>query len=791
MLSLKIKDKLLLLILIPLSGLLLLSIIVSYDRYIIVEKSNSLNKVVHVSSKISELIVELQKERGIANGYVSSQGILFKKKFITQTQTTNKKIKHLQEHINKINFSVYQNSLKKSIIDSIQTLNIKKILRDRILSQYINNEEIIEFYSKIIADFLEIIRQSADFSPNIEVLRQLNAQSSLLFAIERIAVERAVGTVVFSSKISLPKMQMKFNEMISQQKDYIYNFSKFANKITLEYFKKTVQGKEFDEIKRMRNVLRIDVKKKAIMSKISKLVGYGGIIHNFKNYLIRSENKYRVMIKKQNALLNSLINEYKSFGKVSKYEHQALNIISNTFQMYLININVIKAEIDANNNHYNTISLIDEIVSIDDKPAINALVELSTSNFFVDSAEYWFNINTSKITRFNQLNEFITSTIIKEAHQLAQLSKNYMYIFISSVMFILIVIYFLGQRVISHINNETEALSLGIESFFKYINKEESNIKPIKIYSNDEIGSMSKIINHKIIRAKIIIDDNIIEKAEQLELLTSKLDEEVQVKTKELKILNEGLEQKVNIAIEEIRKKDELLSQQAKLAAMGEMIGNIAHQWRQPLNVIAGNIQFLKDDYEDGMIDEEFLNTFIHENMETIRFMSKTIDDFRDFFRTDKVKGNFKILACIDKPINIVKPQLSEHHIELEISGDDFIINGLEGEFQQVILNVVNNARDVLLENRVQNAKIKVETKIEGEKGIVTIQDNAGGIPKDVINRIFEPYYTTKEQGKGTGIGLYMSKMIIVDNMKGKFSAFNLNDGACFEIKLNTVKEKL
>jgi len=240
---------------------------------------------------------------------------------------------------------------------------------------------------------------------------------------------------------------------------------------------------------------------------------------------------------------------------------------------------------------------------------------------------------------------------------------------------------------------------------------------------------------------------------------------------------------KIEFEVNENRKKDELLAHQSKLVAMGEMMGNIAHQWRQPLNALAGNIQFLREDHEDGAINEKFLDKFIKQNMDCINFMSKTIDDFRNFFKTDKIKSNFSILSCLQKPLDILTPQLDEYHISLEITGDDFMVYDLQSEFQQVILNIVNNSKDALVDNKIEKAKITVSTYVDDSSGYILIQDNAGGIPSEIITRVFEPYFTTKEQGKGTGIGLYMSKMI-VSNMKGNISVKNAEEGACFEIKL-------
>ena len=243
------------------------------------------------------------------------------------------------------------------------------------------------------------------------------------------------------------------------------------------------------------------------------------------------------------------------------------------------------------------------------------------------------------------------------------------------------------------------------------------------------------------------------------------------------------MDAKVLEEVEKNRKKDEILSHQSKLAAMGEMMGNIAHQWRQPLNALAGNVQFLRDDFEDGIVDKGFIDDFIKQNMGFINFMSKTIDDFRHFFKTDKIKKEFSILEALKQPVGILQPQFDERKILLKQSGDDFRLFELQSELEQVILNILNNARDALVENKIESPYIKVETIKKEEVGLILIEDNAKGIPQDVINKIFEPYFTTKEEGKGTGIGLYMSSRII-KNMQGTLSVSNNSNGAVFAIEL-------
>jgi signal transduction histidine kinase len=262
--------------------------------------------------------------------------------------------------------------------------------------------------------------------------------------------------------------------------------------------------------------------------------------------------------------------------------------------------------------------------------------------------------------------------------------------------------------------------------------------------------------------------------------LANNLELEVNKKTKELQKLNDELEIKVANAIKDIRQKDDALQQQSKLASMGEMIGAIAHQWRQPLNALGIQIQGLKYNYKNGEVDEKFLEEFIQKNKETIQFMSNTIDDFRSFFRVDKTKIDFKILDTLNSVLSMQSAQLQSHDIKVTLKGEEFEYFGLKSEFQQVILNIINNAKDALLEKDIQNPLIEIE--LNKKEKTLTICDNAKGIDEEVIKRVFEPYFTTKEQGKGTGMGLYMSKMIIEENMGSILEVFNKDKGACFKI---------
>jgi signal transduction histidine kinase len=252
----------------------------------------------------------------------------------------------------------------------------------------------------------------------------------------------------------------------------------------------------------------------------------------------------------------------------------------------------------------------------------------------------------------------------------------------------------------------------------------------------------------------------------------------------ELRALNQKLEKRVEERTRELREKDQLLILQSRQAAMGEMIGNIAHQWRQPLNTLGLMVQ-QQMFYDVGEITREFLDQNADRSMELIRHMAQTIDDFRNYFRPDKEKVEFKVGEAIANTLSLIEGSLQSPLIRVEIiAEDDPVIVGYRNEYAQVLLNVLNNARDALTEKEIDDPCVTITICTEGEKSVVTIADNAGGIPEGIMDRIFDPYFTTKGPQAGTGVGLFMSKTIIEKNMGGKLSVLNTAKGAEFRIEV-------
>lgn len=261
------------------------------------------------------------------------------------------------------------------------------------------------------------------------------------------------------------------------------------------------------------------------------------------------------------------------------------------------------------------------------------------------------------------------------------------------------------------------------------------------------------------------------------------IEKTLRVKQQQLEELNRNLEKKVREEVSKNRKKDHLLIRQSRQAAMGEMIGNIAHQWRQPLTIAALLIQDLAECYNYGEFTKEYLDTTISKTMQVIHEMSQTIDDFRHFFRPDNGEKIFQVREAIDKSLALIESHLKNHGIAVKVViDDDTPIVGYPAEYAQVINNILTNAKEAFLEREIRTPEIKISAFRENDRSVVAITDNAGGIAKRVMHKIFEPYFTTKDMG--TGIGLFMAKNFIERNMKGTLTVRNVDAGTEFRIEV-------
>jgi len=228
-----------------------------------------------------------------------------------------------------------------------------------------------------------------------------------------------------------------------------------------------------------------------------------------------------------------------------------------------------------------------------------------------------------------------------------------------------------------------------------------------------------------------------------------------------------------------------LMLQQSRLAQMGEMISMIAHQWRQPLNNLSLVNQLLILKYKKNDLDDDALEYFKKNSKKQIELMTNTIDDFRNFFKSQKEKSKFYIDEAIANVLDMVEAIYSNSGVKINFEeSQKYKILANQNALTQVILNILNNARDALVDNNIQDKHIDITVFENEDDIIISIKDNAGGIDKDIIDKVFDPYFSTKQDKNGTGLGLYMSKMIIQEQLNAKIDVVNNTDGANFRIYL-------
>ncbi len=309
----------------------------------------------------------------------------------------------------------------------------------------------------------------------------------------------------------------------------------------------------------------------------------------------------------------------------------------------------------------------------------------------------------------------------------------------------------------------TESISDYIE-LTKYTNE---NIGPFEIANKNLYSIMHKT-------------------ASELNQLTENLENMVEQRTEELNNLNKDLQKKIKDAVRKEKRQNAIMNQQSRLASMGEILENIAHQWRQPLNHVSWIMNDTLIKAQLGREDEIDIAELAKKVNDSIQFLSETIEDFRRFVdKSSDLPQTFNVKKAIEATISLINETLVKSEIEIKLDcPNDIKYKGFENDFKHVIMNLINNARDAMEERNIENGRISIRVYHEKDELVIAVQDNAGGIPKPILKNIFEPYFTTKHKTKGTGLGLYMSKNM-VERVNGSIEAISiLNKKTTFIIRL-------
>lgn len=341
------------------------------------------------------------------------------------------------------------------------------------------------------------------------------------------------------------------------------------------------------------------------------------------------------------------------------------------------------------------------------------------------------------------------------------------------------------------LNLDINAISIYLTSLINYdlslaVNEKRNTQKIFNTIMIFSFISIFFVFIFSIILTVLIINN--------FKTLHNTLEQKVEDKTKELQELNNYLEIKVSKEVTQNRKKDIIMFQQARLASLGEMLNNIAHQWRQPLGSLTMIVQSFQTKMLLGKLSEKFVDEKVEDALLLADNMSNTLDDFKNFFSPDKARSRFFIKNCIEHTMQLSKYLLEKENIKINlIIKQDIEINSFYNELSHVFLNIISNSKDALCASVDKNDRIiKIIVHKYKDNIIINMIDNGGGIEEEIIPKIFEPYYTTKYKSAGTGIGLYMSKQIIEKHMNGTISYKAVNhkikDKRSFNCSLFTIK---
>lgn len=507
--KMSIKNKIIILVVIPVLSILLLSAkIISSDSDKL-EQYEHLEMGVILTTKISSLVHETQKERGATAGFIGSKGKKFNEILPKQRTLTNTRIKELKEFLSNNDTSVISKDLVITLDKSLKQLENISVIRKNVSSFSISGTKAIGYYTNMNGLFLSIAAEVSKVSSSPDITNQLVAYSNFLLSKERAGIERAVGANTLAKDGFGPGMRIKFNDLIAAQNSFMSNFLQYASPEAREFYKKTLVGNDVNEVNRIRNILLSSDKKHDITADMKNAVGYGGLIHNFKNYVIRGTAKYEEKVKKQFSQLLADIEKYKNVGNISNEEIALLNDIEKVFTKYYNGLpSVVKSV-----NEGMLVKDLDKVVKVSDGPAIKALTKLGNS-LFADDSEYWFNKITAKINLLKKIDDFLAKKLTQNIESEYSDAKSQYTLVISLVLLTLVLVIILSFIIMKTIVQSLTEFKEGLLSFFKYVNKENKEITHLDDSNRGEIGLMAKAVNENIDKVKIGIDEerNVIDK---------------------------------------------------------------------------------------------------------------------------------------------------------------------------------------------------------------------------------------------------------------------------------------
>ncbi|MEA3227864.1 MAG: nitrate- and nitrite sensing domain-containing protein [Campylobacterota bacterium] len=665
-------------------------------------KQQSLLKLeyeVLLATKLSQVIHEIQKERGLSVAFVSSSNNSFMKSLKLQRIQSDKKISQLYQSLEKKREKYFNIVISDPLNQTLKHIDKIRELTD---IQDISSQAIVKYYKSINISILNIIFDIPNFSQGSKITQNIIAYSRFLSLKEYMGLKRVVGTIIINeNKITL-NQKLNYHKLIIKEELYKELFFKYASSNAISYCEKFFHGFAIDRVSHIQNT----------------------ILNADDTPLNIDINEWFLNISLQIDTLKT-IDDYLASEIINNIEEQRHKIEKDLESVTVLNIVSLLIFISM-------ISIIVKLLQSERtlKNLINQYVITSTTDLK--------GVITDVSEAFCIISGYSREELIGQQHNIvrdAEMSKKdfqEMWYTIQN-----------GDTWYGNIKNQNK------NGTFYWV---YAIVAPL--YNN------GKKIGYSAIRQDITNKKKILE-------------------------LNSELEQKISLEVEKNRQKDKQLIEQSRLAQMGEMINMIAHQWRQPLNAISFSSSGLELKAKLGKADTEVVLELSQNISTNIQHLSKTIDDFRNFFKPQKNKREISFSDIIHTVLNIIAPSIKDKKITIiqELKSEQKFYT-YANELQQVILNILKNAEDALIEADINEPYIKIYSYSQENNQILEISDNGGGIKEENKEKIFNPYFSTKLEKEGTGLGLYMSKTIIEEHCLGKLSVRNSKDGALFQIIL-------
>ena len=499
--KLELKNKIILILILPIVSILVLASFFSYTKYLEKNKTHMTYDYLNFTISLRKILTNLQKEREYSLLYLSSYGKSFENNIQNSSNDTNISFKKLEDFLEKFNINNYDKTLSKNINDFKTNFFKLKAMRISIKKLTINKIVVDKFYSSRIKEILVLLSKLVEYSNSGKISKYSESYSAIINTIENSFIERKVINNIFEARRVSNENYYLFTKLISIENTYLNIFENYVMDSQKAIFSKNKNSEEFIKIENLRNSIFQKSKKAAILSDLMNLIGYGGLIHNFKNYILTGDIKYFKKFEQQHLGVISRLRKYNRLKPISQEEKKLIKKIKRVFDNYLYVINEIKDGI----NIGKTIKELDELVKIDDSKALESISILSRKIYGFDKVQ-WDKNSQSRIDLLMNITTNIEKELILDLN--SNISKNNKQ-FVLTLVFIvllLIILLFSTFMMIKSINKSINDFKYNLSEFFAYSLREKDTISLKEVKGTDEFAQMMDNMNKRISEIKVIIE---------------------------------------------------------------------------------------------------------------------------------------------------------------------------------------------------------------------------------------------------------------------------------------------